>query len=290
MEQTVYADLLFMINFSMDLLCMFFVARLLTRRFSLLRATFASAMGGLYAVASLFSPLENTIGTLIDVLFCLIMCVITFANRHERPTSLLLISAAYFLSSMLLGGIMTAIFNLMNQASPPLDALSESGDMPLWLFALVAAASSAVTWIGGRFLRTRAQVTSAEVEIRLGKRKTVVRAMCDSGNLLRDTVSGKPVIVSDLRSAVNLLPVDCPAIAEWNTETVAELPLSVASRVRMIPMGTAATEGILFALRPDSITIRTGNQIKNADALVGFADIRCASGEYAAIIPPELIT
>ena len=289
MEQTVYADLLFMINFSMDFLCMFLVARLLARRFSLLRGALASALGGLYSVASLFSPLGEAASTAVDILFCLVMCLVAFVGKNERPASMLLITAAYFLASMLLGGIMTAIFNLLNRAAPPLDDFTGGRDMPVWLFAAVAAASSAITWIGGRFLRTRSQVTSADVEIRLGKRKTVVRAMCDSGNLLRDSLSGKPVIVSDTREAINLLPADCPAIADWNTETVASLPPHIASRVRMIPMGTANAEGLMFALRPDSIVIRTGNKTRAADALVGFADVHCALSDCAAILPPELI-
>ena len=290
MEQTVYADLLFMINFSMDFLCMFLVARLLSRRFSLLRGALASALGGLYSVASLFSPLGEAASTAVDVLFCLVMCLVAFAAKNERPSSMLLITATYFLASMLLGGIMTAIFNLLNRAAPPLDDFTDGQDMPIWLFAAVTAVSSAITWIGGRFLRTRSQVTSAEVEIRLGKRKAVVRAMCDSGNLLRDSLSGKPVIVSDRREAINLLPADCPAIADWNAETVASLPPHIASRVRMIPMGTANAEGLMFALRPDSIIIRTGNKTRTADALVGFADIHCALPDCTAVLPPELIT
>lgn len=290
MEQTVYADLLFMINFSMDFLCMYLVAKLLSRRFSLLRGALASALGGLYSVASLFLPLGEPAGTALDVLFCFVMCLVAFADKHERPVSLLIVTAAYFLASMLLGGIMTAIFNLLNRAAPPLDDFADSRDMPVWLFAVVAAASSIITWIGGRFLRTRSQITSADVEIRLGKRKTVIRAMCDSGNLLRDSISGKPVIVSDTREALNLLPADCPAITDWNTETVASLPPSIASRVRMIPMGTATADGLMFALRPDSIVIRTGNKTHRADALVGFANIHCALPDCSAILPPELFT
>ena len=290
MEQTVYADLLFMINFSMDFLCLFLVAKLLARRFSLLRAALASTLGGLYAVAALFLPTGNMAITALDIFFCLVMCLAAFAGKHERATSLLLITAAYFLASMLLGGIMTAIFNLLNQSAPPLDNFSDGRDMPLWLFAAVAALSSVITWIGGRFLRTRAQVTSADVEIRLDKRKMTMRAMCDSGNLLRDSISGKPVIVSDTRHAAVLLPLDCPPIADWNAEVIATLPTSIASRVRVIPIETATSEKIIYAIRPDSIVIRANGRTRTADALVGFADIRHSLSDCTAILPPELIS
>ncbi len=290
MEQTVYADLLFMINFSMDFLCLFLVAKLLTRHLSLPRAALASALGGFYAIVSLFIPRNNLWGMAIDILICLLMCVITFAGRHERCPSIILITAAYFLASMLLGGIMTAIFNLLNRTAPSLDALSDGHDMPMWLFAAVASLSSLITWIGGKFLRSRSQIIGADIEVHLGNQKAVMRALCDSGNLLRDSVSGKPVIVSDMRHAAKLLPAGCLPVSRWNTDTVTSLPPSVVTRIRVIPVETAASERMMYALRPDSIIIRVGEKTRTADALIGFADIRRTPSDCTAIIPPELVT
>ena len=289
MEQIVYGDLLFLINFSMDFLCLFLVARLMSRPFSLFRGSAASVLGGLYAVATVFVAAAGPAEILIHLGICLVMCLVTFAGKNESPSSILILSAAFLLASFLLGGIMTAVFNLMNHASPP-DDLSESHHMPLWLFAAVAAVSSAAAWIGGRFLRARSQIQSADLEIRLGRRRTVIRAMCDSGNLLRDSVSGKPVIVADRRHAVNLLPADCQPITDWSTGAIASLPPSVATRVRIIPLGTAGSQGTLLALRPDSIVIRVAGRTRTADALIGFTDIKNTPDGISAIIPPELIT
>lgn len=289
MEQTVYGDLLFLINFSMDFLCLFLVARLLAKPFSLPRTVLAAALGGIYSVTALFLTL-GAWGRLADLLVCVLICAVAFGDKREGWSSLALLSGAFVLASMLLGGVMTAIFNLMNRADPPLDSFADDDSIPLWLFALVTAAASLITWIGGRFLRRRGQIPEAQVEIQLGGRKTVIRAMCDSGNLLRDTVSGKPVIVSDIKNAVNLLPVDCAHITEWNADTVQALPPPLAARVRLIPTSSVGADGILLALRPDSVVIRVGNRTRSADALIGFAKIRCALPTCSAILPPELLT
>ena len=289
MEQTVYGDLLFLINFSMDFLCLYFVARLLARPFSIPRVTLAAALGGFYSVASLFFTLGIR-GRMIDLLFGVLLCIVAFGRKTEGVSSLALLSGAFVLASMLLGGIMTAIFNLMNRASPPLDSFVDDNSIPLWLFALVTASSSFITLIGGRFLRRRAQIPVAQVEIRLGNRKTVIHAMCDSGNLLRDTVSGRPVIVADVKNAVNLLPADCNGITEWNADTVRVLPPSLAARARLIPTSSVGADGIMLALRPDSVVIRSGSRTHSADALIGFANIRCPLHTCTAILPPELLT
>lgn len=289
MEQTVYADLLFLINFSMDFLCLFLVTKLSAKRISLVRLGLSATLGGLYSVAALFLTLGGW-RLAVDISVCLIMCILAFFERREGLSRILFYAAAFFLSSMLLGGIMTAIFNLMNQASPPLDAFPKSQGIPLWLFALVTAAATGITWIGGRFLRRRAQIPVVQLEIRLGKRQAVMSAMCDSGNLLRDSISGKPIIIADTKNAVNLLPANCKSVSEWDAETLAALPTSISSRIRLIPTNTVHAGGILYALRPDRITLRIGNRSRTADALIGFADLRSTLHGCSAIIPPELLT
>ncbi len=288
MEQTVYADLLFMINFSMDLLCMLLVARLLSRRVSLLRMVPAAAIGGLYSVAALFIP-SNATGFLLDLAVCILMCLLAFRQRREKITSLLILSAAFLLSSLLLGGIMTAIFHLLNRYAPSPELGGEDGGMPLWLLAPIAALSSLITWLGGRFLRKRAQIREAELAVSLGNRRAVMRAICDSGNLLRDAISGRAVVVADLRYAEFLLPPGCPSAEEWGPGTLGALPSEVADRIRVIPTRTATSEGLLYALRPDAMTVTVGNSSRPTDALIAFAPLGRTLESGSAILPPELL-
>ncbi len=286
MTETVYADLLFLINFSMDFLCFFLVARLLAKPLPLPRALIAATLGGAYSVAALI--LDT--GIAIDILAGLFICFVAFWHKKDSIAALALSSGAFFLASVLLGGIMTAVFNGMNRADPPLDSFRDDGSIPLWLFAAVTALSSLVTWVGGRFLRRRAQVTQAQVEIRLGDKKAVLEAMCDSGNLLRDTLSGRPVIVADVKHTAALLPAECGGITKWDTDAIGRLPSSLAARVRLIPTSSVEADGLILALRPDSIVIRTGNRTRTADALIGFARVRAPLRTCTALLPPELLT
>ena len=53
MDREVYADLYFLVNASMDLLCMMITAAVLHRRAVRWRALLGAAIGGVYAVAAL---------------------------------------------------------------------------------------------------------------------------------------------------------------------------------------------------------------------------------------------
>ena len=50
----VYADLLFLVNFSMDYLCAYLTAAMLRRRAEPWRLLISSTVGGIYAVLALF--------------------------------------------------------------------------------------------------------------------------------------------------------------------------------------------------------------------------------------------
>lgn len=289
MEQTVYADLLFLINFSMDFLCVFLTARLLSAPFSLPRALLAAVLGGFYAVIGLVIP-TNPWHWLWDVVFCLLMCAVAFFTPREGVRRLLLFTAVFFLTSMLLGGIMTAVFNLMNRSVPPSGTAPDETDVPLWLFALLSLLAWGVTWVGGRFLRRRAQIPEARLEITLGNRRTVIRALCDSGNLLTDSLSGKPVIVADTRVAASLLPADCDPSFLKQTDGLSHVPPPLAPRIRLIPASSVGYGGLIPALRPDRIVVWTGTRRREADALVGFADLPAVPNGVCAILPPDILT
>ena len=67
MGQIVYADLLFLVNFTMDFLCFFVTARILCRPFKVWRCCIASVLGGVYSVVVLFAGFNAVIGLLADL-------------------------------------------------------------------------------------------------------------------------------------------------------------------------------------------------------------------------------
>jgi len=287
MQQIVYGDLFFLINFSMDFLCLFLVSKLLSRPQSTLRFSLASALGGAYSVGALFLP-DGIVGMLLDLLCCIGICLIAFAARGETWRSLLILNAAYIVSSVLLGGMMTAIFSLLNRLAPPLAELEQSADIPPWVLIPVGAFSALAALFGGKFLRKRTQVRTLHIEVRLGGRKIRCIALCDSGNLLCDPLDNKRVILLESSLAPLLLPADLKAHILSPKTDIESIPLTLRPRLRIIPLQTANAESILLALKPDSIIIKNEKDSHRVDALIGFADLGGALRDCKALIPPEL--
>ena len=287
----VYADLLFLVNFSMDFLGFYLCARLLHRPLSLWRGVLASALGGVYAVAVLFLTVGKVPAFLLDALVCVALCAVAMAGRHEKWKSLLRLCALYLLISVLLGGAMTLLYSQLNRIPGLTDRVSEEG-LSTWLFFGLAVVSAVLTALWGRCFK-RTTHKRVDVIVEQGGNSVRLAGLCDSGNLLRDPISGKVVIPAD---AVRLIGVAPPPLlrvaqAERASEAIEALPADIARSVRLIPARTALGERMMVAFAPDSVYLCEAGQEdkRQVSALIAPTRLTEKKDGIAALVPSELM-
>lgn len=283
--QTVYIDLYFFINFSMDFLCLFLTARLLSERLSPLRGILASAIGGAYACAALFLGVGGIGGFAIDLLFGIIICAVALTKKGQLGR-IPIHSLVFAATSTALGGIMTALFNLFNKTGI-FDFVRETdGDgISVWLFLILALISGAITLLGGRGLTKKMSASEVELSITLGSRSVRLYGISDSGNLLREPITGKPCIIADRKRLAPIIPSELSASACGEPLTALHsLDPEMKKRIILIPATTATGGGMLIGLRAEKIIISSGNKRREADAVIAISDI-----EAGALVPSCLL-
>ena len=288
MEQEVYVDLYFLINTSMDLLGLLLTASLLHRRLPRWRGILAACLGGLYAVTALLLFWSGGLGFAFDCLAAILMILVAFPSKKEgrlwkKALYVLKITAVYLLVSMLLGGVMTALYSALNRLELPFDAMQGEG-LSVWIFALITLLSGLVTARGGRFLGLSQKTKSVKIQARIFGRSISLCALVDSGNLLRDPISGKGVIVADLAALSPALPValrravESGRFEEW-------LSIRENSRItRLIPARTANGESILLAIVPERLTLNTGKEQYDAEYLLAISPLCEGMEGFEALI------
>lgn len=291
MEQTVYADILFLINFSMDYLCFYITTKLLHRKLHKVRALIASVFGGVYSVAILFSNFVSPLRLVCDIGSFFVMCLFVFVSKKNSFLKFITLSLSYIGVSVALGGIMTAGFNMLNSLGLPLDALSESGDgMPVWLFALLAALSGCATLAGGRFFRKKQSEKSANIEIVFDGKSVRLAALCDTGNLLRDPISGKAVVLAEISAFNKTLPREfIGAVRKKDASLLTSLPENISKSLHLIPSRSAGGSSILYALTPDRISILSDQKSYDIEALFAPVVLESSANGFQALLPPELM-
>lgn len=295
MEIEVYADLLFLINTGMDGLCLLLAGRLLHRRVKAWRVAAGAVLGGAYAVVALLLPdMGQAPSLLCDLAVCAIMCATVFGERRRGWVKGILSAAGvYFALSMALGGVMTALYHLLNRAGVAaiLSDLSggEGDGLGSWLFLLLVLIGGAVSLWGGRILRRVRAVRFCTLTVELDGKAATLRGMVDSGNLLRDPMSGRLVVCAEGEALRGILSPGLAAVMGGASPDAVGLSPADARRARVIPAGTATGEGLLYGFVPDRImlTAEGDTQEREIDALVAVTSIPTEGVE--ALIPAELM-
>ncbi len=281
----VYADLLFLINFSMDFLCLFLSAKLLHLPKRTGRMLVAAALGGVYSVISLFlSPPGRVLALVIDLALCYGMCAVCAAGKGTGIGRLTLFFGTYFGVSALMGGGMTAIYNLLSRADLPLGEVQEDG-LSAWIFLALATLAALAAAFGGRLFSRQSAKQTCTVQLQMDGACWELEGLVDSGNLLCDPISGTPVIVVDREAWMQRLSPDARAAIESEGREAG----SAARRVRLVPMKSVQGSGMTVALMPDAVCLREPSGKSRAVRALVAPSEQALTGEYRAIVPTTLL-
>ena len=289
MEIEVYADLLFLINAVMDGLCFCLTGRILHRKLSWWRILLGSVIGGIYAVVALFPEFGQFEALLLDVAVCFILCAVVFFQRRAGGIRRLCLNAGvYTVLSMILGGVMTALYHFFNRVGL-FSVLPDGEDGPgVWLFTLLALLGSAVTLYGGRLFSRSSTVVSCRVKIELEGKKVELDGMVDTGNLLRDPLSGHPVICAEQELLAALLSPSL-ALAVRDCQSITSLSTHDAKRLRLIPASSATGRGMLVGVVPDRVLLSYTRKDKVYEKPVSAVIAATELTSTEALIPAELL-
>ena len=289
MTNDVYVDLLFLINFSMDYICLYIVVKILHRKTKLYRMLIAATLGGAYSVGALFIPFSPIAELIADIFVCIVMCFVAFSGKGQRASRVFLYSFLFLGVSMMSGGCMTAIFNLLSRLDLPLDMIPND-DLSTYLFAILAAIAGVISLKSGQIISKTSSLKNCTLEIDFCGKKFEFCALCDSGNLVKDPISHKPVIFVDRKKLETEL--DLSFIDEYQYGRL--LPDSPCKDLRLIIINTASGRSARVAARPESVCVITQGKRKSStvtpiDALISPIEIIKNGDGYDAVIPSELI-
>lgn len=291
MEQAVYGDILLLINFSMDFLALYLSAKLLHLRIRTVSLMLAAIVGAGYALLSLFLHTGNLAITLLNIVISCAMVAIAFLPR--RFGAFFKSAAVFYGISFLLGGSMTALYNLCNSFlfSDRIHAFGNTTNLETELsfgwFVLLAVISACASLLLGRLFSRSAAKATASVKIELAGRSVGLTLLCDSGNMLCDPISGTPVLICAFRAIEPVLYDQLRAFfADPIPDRIALLKRDAARRVRVIPVRGVGDSGMLFAFRPDRLLVGD----TPTEALIAV-DAAHGCGEFGGtdgLIPPIL--
>ncbi len=290
MEQIIYADVLFIVNFSMDFIALYITSKLIHNQVGIFTLIISSGIGGVYGVISLISSGNPILNALINAAIAFLMCFITFGI----PSILILIrnTLTFYGISFLMGGAMTGIFYMTNKGvmgrgvvinGEPASIYSDISPLSIILSALGAVIFS---YICSGVMKKIKGVKKARINVKFNGKETSFSGICDTGNLLLDPITSLPCLICSYDAFSPLIPMGLvPLFRDKNVSLLEYTDPTLVKRIRIIPMKGVGSSGILLGIIPDEITL---NGVKKELCIA--CDPKTSSfAETESIIPASVI-
>lgn len=255
----IYLDLVLLLNTAVDFLLLLAANRICGIPGQYARCLGAAFLGGLYACACLLPGLRFLGGGLFRILSLGLLSLLAFGKSISSLRRGLL----FLLLTMALGGLVTAL-----------------GKGGFGALLLSCGALCGLCALGFRARPGSRQFVP--VRLRYRDREEQLLALLDTGNELKDPVTGGNVLVISAEPACRLLGLSPGQLAD----PVATLTGAPCAGLRLIPFSSVGkADGLLLALRLPSVEIAG----KTTSAMVAFSPVTLdREGAYQALLGGEL--
>ncbi|MBR5446799.1 MAG: sigma-E processing peptidase SpoIIGA [Clostridia bacterium] len=275
MERVLYADVLFLIDFSMDTVAVWLTARLMHVKTSAKRLMLAACIGALASVVLTAVCAHRWVSVSVGILSAYIMSRISFGCRGVKVIKH---TCALWVMGFLLGGVMSSLTSgkgTLNEAA----VFGDTSNGGIKLLPIAVLLCSALVFVVGR----ASKKGTVDLKVSLFDNHIKEKGIVDSGNLLCDPISGYPIVLLSRSAACKLIrDADVDTFLNGLPDDVSE---NLRPRYRAVFAKGATGERMLPCLRADEILIDQ----KPCRALIGITDSENFGEDIYGIVPSSLV-
>lgn len=288
---TVYIDEIFAVNLLMDALVLWATGKLTQRNLIYWRILIAAMIGAIYSVV-LFLPgcicLSNGLAKAICACLMVWFCFDWMGWQAYVKTMIYL----YLVSFALCGGTVALMYFCGERIVQTWSglALVEVDFNVFWLIGGALLLLLLVHILRNTFVRKLEQTLQVvSISITLRAQRIRLRLLVDSGNLLTDPTTGKPVVVVQNKFVKSLFTEEeYEQLVKGRTDAILHLP-TLSGRMRLIPYQTVGYQGVLLGVRTDSMYVEDW-ELQMCDVILALSSQQfAADGTYQGIISSRFI-
>lgn len=294
---TIYLDVILLENLCMNYIILFATGLIHKVKIKSIRILISSLIGGIYAVLSYVPILEIYSNIVFKIILSVVMIYIAFRPVNVKHLFKQLI--IFYLVSFAFGGCAFALLYFIK----PEDILVRNGVLtgtyPIKIALLGGIVGFIIVNIAFKVVKGKLSKKDmfCEVSICIEEKKKTIKAFIDTGNLLKDPISGTPVIVVEANQLEELIPkqivLNLNEILEGkDVESLTKLPIEYISKFRIIPFSSLGKQnGILLGFIADKVMIKTEeNETELINIIIGIYEKSLTrNGAYTGLVGIDII-
>ena len=295
---TIYLDVVIVENLIMDAIIIYATAIVLKVKIRHLRIIISSLIGAIYSVLSYISDLEIYNNLFLKIFLSIVMVYIAFSPQNIK--TLMKQILIFYLTSFLFGGVAFALIYVIK----PQEILMKNGLFlgmyPLKTVFLGAIVATAILITA--FKVVKSNITKKDmmcnVSIELNNKTVNIKTMIDTGNMLKEPISGLPVIVVENTALYELIPKEIldnlDDILGGDFQKIPDdIKSTYIAKLKWIPYSSLGKQnGMLVGIKADKAIVEKDDQvIEHDNVIVGIYNKSLTKrGEYRGLIGVELLS
>jgi stage II sporulation protein GA (sporulation sigma-E factor processing peptidase) len=302
---TLYADILLLVNGTMNVLILWIVVKLMRNRLSGgKKVRYSRIITGGLSMALLHGIFlfthTSAIRPLLASLVILTAGILIIFYPIRLKYFFIAILLAYT-ASFAVGGLGMGLFYLTDfpyaVSVISRDLTGMAAQLPWYLPVICVLLSYISIKLGLRAAEriARRRQSLCPVQIFLGGDAVCFNALVDTGHCLKEPISQFPVIIAEFEQVRLFLPEGLRLLFHEKRENYLHSlaqrePDPFSARLRMIPFTSLGrANGMLIGFRPDGVTV--GEQPSVSDVVIGIYNNRLTrDGRYQGLLSPELVS
>lgn len=288
----IYADGLVLINFIIDYVLLCSLVKIIGRNKNGKRIFISSLFGGLSSLLIFLPPNLLLLQFLLKIVSVMLMILI--ANRFVSIKQYVKEIFSFLFLNCVFGGFVFLLYVLFPRKNAFVNPLAVYFHISP-LFLLFSLAITYVCIFAFKAFTEKALLKSGnyKVTVSLFGKKKEFDGFLDTGNLLKDPLSGVPVIVASLSGASPLLSAQVKAIFEnedFEIDKAINLTNEFKKSFRLIPYNTIDKSGLLPSIKTDFIEIQSDKSFSIIpSAYLAITKESLGDSENKIILNPALL-
>ena len=295
---TIYLDIVFLENLLMNYIIIFATGVVVREDIKRIRIFLSSSIGAIYTIVMYLNIIPIYSNIIMKLILSLAIVYIAFKPRTLKKFIKDVI--IFYLVSFVFGG---CVFALMYFLQPQMAQIRNGvfvGSYPFKVGIIGAIIAFAIIQISFKIVKTKLSKRDIiyEVKIFINDNSTCIKALLDTGNLLKDPITGFPVIVVEHKSLNSIIPEEIlnninKIIGGDADEIMSNKEINkIVSRFRMIPFSSLGKQnGLLLGIKADCVKVILDDKTEEvSNAIIGIYDKSFTkNGMYSAIFGLDML-
>lgn len=295
---TVYVDIIFLENLCMNYIILFATGLIGKSKIKQIRLMLSSILGSVYAILTFSSILKSFSGLIIKVLLSIGMVYLAYKPFNIKKLFKMLL--VFYLTSFVFGGCAFALLYFVKPEEIFMKDGLFIGTYPIKIALLGGIVGFSLVITTFKIVKSKISKNDmfCDIVVHLNGKSSKVKAMIDTGNLLKDPISRIPVIVVEKEMIEGLVPKNIldhteDIIVGKENDILEELENSNwIAKFRMIPFTSLGKQhGLLLGIKADKVEIfYEDSELEITSVIIGVYDKPLSKAKnYQALVGLEIL-